>query len=397
MNKLSLRDLSLKGQRVLMRVDFNVPLNKDGTISDDTRIKAALPSIQYVLDHEASLVLMSHLGRPKGIDPQFSLAPCAKRLSELLKKPVLFSTDSVGPAAESLANRLVAGQVLMLENVRFHPGEETPEKEPQFVQQLAKLGTVYVNDAFGTAHRAHASTALIAKYFPQKAAAGFLMEKEIQELQPLIQNPKHPFFAIIGGAKVSSKAGVIENLLKLVDALYIGGGMTFAFMKAMGLSIGKSLFDEKDLNVAKKILKSEHSKRLHLPLDLVVADQFSDSAQKKNVLLKDGIDAGWQGMDIGPKTVALWSNELSKAATVFWNGPLGVFEMPHFAVGTNQIAKTLAQSKGKVIVGGGDSVAAIEQMGLADRFAHLSTGGGASLEFVEFGHLPGIDALSDKK
>jgi phosphoglycerate kinase len=398
MNKLTLRDLHLNGERVLMRVDFNVPQNKDRSISDDSRIRAALPSIQYVLEQGASVVLMSHLGRPKAKpDPELTLAPCAKKLSELLGKPVLFAPDCIGPEAEKMASHLKKGQILLLENVRFHPGEEEPETDPDFVKQLAKLGTVYVNDAFGTAHRAHASTALIAKCFPGKAAAGFLMEEEISHLAPLLHNPKRPFYAIIGGAKVSSKSGVILNLLKLVDALFVGGGMTFPFMKAKGLEIGSSLYDPKDLPLAKEILANPKSKNLHFPSDLVIADSFSNEAKRKVVNAADGIPAGWQGMDIGPKTVQEWSLLLSKGATVFWNGPLGVFEMPHFAAGTHSIAELLAQSKEEVIVGGGDSVAAVQQMGLGSRFAHLSTGGGAALEFLEFGHLPGIDALNDKK
>lgn len=397
MNKLTLKDLSLKGQRVLMRVDFNVPQNKDGSISDDSRIRASLPSIQYVLDHGASLVLMSHLGRPNGkVDPKFTLAPCAKRLSELLHIPVPLAPDCIGPQVEKMTSRLKAGEVLLLENVRFHKGEEEPETDPEFVKQLAKLGTVYVNDAFGTAHRAHASTALIAKYFPGKAAAGFLMEEEIAHLSPLLHNPKRPFYAIIGGAKVSTKAGVIQNLLKIVDRLFIGGGMIFPFLKAKGIAIGSSLYDPKDLPTVQEILALPKSKAICFPTDLVIANSFSNEAAKKTVAVSEGIPPNWQGMDIGPKTVEEWSSLLSKAATVFWNGPLGVFEMPHFAVGTHAIAEMLANAKAETIVGGGDSVAAIQQMGLADRFAHLSTGGGASLELLEFGHLPGIDALSAK-
>jgi len=378
----TLKDLSLKGKHVLMRVDFNVP-----SIADDSRIRAALPSINYVLGQGAALILMSHLGRPKGKDPKLTLAPCAKRLSELLGKPVLFAPDCVGPVAEKMASELKPGQVLLLENLRFHVGEEEPEKEPDFVANLAKLGDVYVNDAFGTAHRAHASTAFIAKEFKNRAA-GFLMEKEIAVLSELIHEPKRPFYAIIGGAKVSTKIGLIQNLLKRVDALFLGGGMTFTFMKANGLEIGDSLFEADHVKEAKEVLKSP---KLHLPLDIVIADKFSNEAHRK--LISGSIPVGWQGLDIGPKTIHEWSTAFSKAATVFWNGPLGVFEMSNFANGTKKIAEALADSKAKVIVGGGDSVAAIEQMGLADKFYHLSTGGGASLEFLEYGHLPGIAAL----
>ncbi|HSX26318.1 MAG TPA: phosphoglycerate kinase [Chlamydiales bacterium] len=395
MAKLTLKDLSLKGKRVLMRVDFNVPM-KEGKITDDSRIVAALPSIQYVLDHGASLVLMSHMGRPKGKpDPELSLAPCAKRLSELLKKPVAMAPDCVGPAVEKMASGLRPGQLLLLENLRFHAGEEEPEKDPSFVASLAKLGDLYVNDAFGTAHRAHASTALIAKYFPGKAAAGFLMEKEIAHLSPLLQHPKRPFYAIIGGAKVSTKIGVIKNLLRLIDGLFLGGGMTFTFLKSQSIPIGNSLFEEAEVETARALL-AQNKDKIHLPVDLVIADAFTNEAHRKTIAATAGIPPGWQGMDIGPKTVENWSQLLKKAATVFWNGPVGVFEMPHFAKGTQALAQTLAHTKAETIIGGGDSVAAIQQMGLADQFTHLSTGGGASLEYLEFGHLPGIDALSDK-
>lgn len=398
MNKLTLRDLPLEGERVLMRVDFNVPLSRDGSISDDSRITAALPSIQYALEQGASLILMSHMGRPNGnVDPKYTMAPCAKRLSDLLQIPVELAPDSVGSETKQMAKSLKPGQVLMLENLRFHIGEEEPEKEPDFAKNLASLGTVYVNDAFGTAHRAHSSTALIAKYFPGKAAAGFLMEKELEYLMPLLQHPKRPFCAIIGGAKVSSKAGVIANLLKEVDALFIGGGMTYTFLKAQGIEIGSSLFDEKDLPTAKKILTSPLAHKIHFPVDQVIASSFSNDAPRQTTPISKGIPNGWQGMDIGPQTVQDWTHLLMKAATVFWNGPLGVFEMPNFAAGTRGIAQMLSESPAKVVVGGGDSVAAVQQMGIGSKFDHLSTGGGASLEFLEYGHLPGIDALSNKK
>lgn len=395
MSKLTIKDIPLKGKRVLMRVDFNVPV-KGGKITDDSRIKASLPSIKYVLDHGGSLILMSHLGRPKAKpEPEFSLAPCAKRLSELIKKPVAMAPDCIGPQVEKMASQLKPGDVLLLENLRFHEGEETPEKDPHFVKALAKLGDVYVNDAFGTAHRAHASTAAIAKYFPGKAAAGFLMEKEISYLSSLIQKPKRPFFAIIGGAKISTKIGVIQNLLKLVDGLFIGGGMTFTFLKAKGIEIGSSIFEESEIETARGILK-QNQKKLHLPSDVVIANAFSNDAEHKVIFCKDGIPSGWQGLDIGPETIRNWSDSMKKAVSVFWNGPLGAFEMPNFANGTRQIAEALAHSSAETIVGGGDSVAAVQQMGLGDKFTYLSTGGGASLEFLEFGHLPGIDALSDQ-
>ena len=396
MTKLTLNDLSLCNQRVLMRVDFNVPFNDDGSIADDSRIRAALPSIHYIQEQGPSLlILMSHLGRPKGkANPKESLAPCAKRLSELLQKPVTMAPDCVGSAVETLAARIPKGGILMLENLRFHRGEEDPQNELSFVDSLAKLGDVYVNDAFGTAHRAHASTALIASHFPEKAAMGFLVEKELAYLDPLLHNPKRPYHAIIGGAKVSSKAGVLKHLLKKIDALYIGGAMAFPFLKAKSISIGNSLCDESDLPLALEIL-AEAEKRslpLHLPVDTVA----SREGEKPTLFLND-IPDGWAGMDIGPKTIESWKKFLTHASTVFWNGPVGVFEKPPFDRGTADLAQFLAHdTKATVVVGGGDSVAAIQLLGLADQFAHLSTGGGASLEFLEFGHLPGIDALTDK-
>lgn len=393
MDTLTLKDLVLKDKRVLMRVDFNVPLSKDGKISDDSRIIAALPSIEFILSKGAALVLMSHLGRPQAKpESQFSLKPVAERLSQLLHKSVPLAPDCVGPEVKAMVSKMKSGDVLLLENVRFHPGEEEPEQDPSFTRCLAELGEIYVNDAFGSAHRAHASTSLIAKYFPGKAAAGFLMEKEIAFLSPLLQNPKRPFYAIIGGAKVSTKAGVINNLLKRVDALFLGGGMTFTFLKAEGIAIGDSLLEVSELKRAKDILSS--AKSLYLPRDLVIADRFADDASCKIISTNEGIQEGWRGMDIGPATIREWSSLLQKPATVFWNGPLGVFEMPRFAEGTRAIALALARSTAEAIIGGGDSIAAIQQMGLGEAFAHLSTGGGASLEFLEFGHLPGIDALS---
>jgi phosphoglycerate kinase len=390
MPKLTLEDLSLKGKHVLMRVDFNVPLDH-GKITDDSRIRAALPSIEYVLNHGAALILMSHLGRPKAKpEAEFSLSPCAKRLSELLKKPVFMAKDCIGPEVEKMASQLTLGQVLLLENLRFHPGEEFPEKDPSFAANLAKLGDCYINDAFGTAHRAHSSTAAITHFFPENSAMGFLMEKEIKELSPLLNKPQKPFYAIIGGAKISSKIGVIKKLLEKVDALFIGGGMVYTFMKERGIEIGASISEDPSS------IQGLPSDKLHFPVDLVIANQLSNSAQQRTVLFNEGIPKGWQGVDIGPKTVIEWSKQLQKAATIFWNGPLGVFEISNFAKGTEAIAKLLAHSNANTIVGGGDSVAAIEQMGLADRFAHLSTGGGASLEFLEQGRLPGIDALTDK-
>jgi phosphoglycerate kinase len=338
---------------------------------------------------------MSHLGRPKGIDPKYTLLPCAHRLAELLQRPVQFASDCIGPDAKAKASALKPGEILLLENLRFYPGEEEPEKDPAFASALAKFGDVYVNDAFGTAHRAHTSTALLAKFFPQRAATGFLMQKEIEALTPLAQQPERPFYAIIGGAKVSTKIGLIQSLLKSVDGLFLGGGMIFTFLKAQGFEIGDSLFESEQLQTAKDILK-KGSEKIHFPSDIVIADAFSNDAHRRSIKLGDPIPPGWQGLDIGPKTIQEWSIPLSKAATVFWNGPVGVFEMPHFANGTLGIAKILAHSKAKAIVGGGDSISAIEKSGLANLFFHLSTGGGAAIEYLEFGHLPGIDALSEK-
>lgn len=396
--KLSIRDLNLKNQRVLVRVDFNVPLNADGSISDDTRIRAALPTIQYILSQGAKVILMSHLGRPDGKrDMRYSLAPCAERLSILLKQPVLLATDCIGPQVEEQVHALKTGHVLMLENLRFHAAEEAPSSEPNFAKQLAKLADVYVNDAFGTAHRSHSSTATITQYFPGKAAAGFLMAQEIEFLHAHFTQPQHPFYAIIGGAKVSTKMGILRSLLAKVDALFIGGGMAYTFLKAQGCAIGLSICENHLLESAKQFLEEAKNRKIsiYLPQDLVIADQFSEQAATQTVSCQKGIPAGWQGMDIGPQTASKWVELLQKARMVFWNGPLGVFEMTPFAKGTQEIAQALAQNTGITIIGGGDTVAAINQMGLTTRFTHISTGGGASLEYIEYGHLPGIDALSD--
>lgn len=392
--KLAIQDLPLKGKRVLIRVDFNVPLNKDGSIADDTRIKEELPTIQYALDQGASVILMSHMGRPKGgRDPQYSLGICAKRLSQLIAAPVLFAPDCVGKDVEKMAMELKGGQVLILENLRFHPGEEDPTSNPNFAKELSKLADFYVNDAFGSAHRAHSSTATIAQYFPGKAAMGLLMQKEISFLQPLVERPNHPFFALIGGAKISTKIGVLKSLLKNVDEIFIGGGMAFTFLKAQGKEIGDSIFEEASVEKARELMQQC---TLHLPVDYVIADAFKIDANSKVVTAQEGIPKGWQGLDIGPKTIEMWKADFQKAATLFWNGPVGVFEFPKFAKGTEEIAKTIAELKASTIVGGGDSVSAINSLNLSKKFSHVSTGGGAALEFLEFGHLPGIDALSEK-
>lgn len=398
MHKLKLQDLNLKGKKVLMRVDFNVPLDKDGLISDDTRIRESLPSIQMIIDRGGKVILMSHLGRPKnGWDPQLSLAPCAKRLSELLKIPVQMAGDCIGKQVQDLAENLKDGQVLLLENLRFHTAEENPTQDPNFAKQLAALGDVYVNDAFGTAHRIHSSTATIAQYFPGKAAAGLLMQKEIEFLGSLLLEPKRPFYAIIGGAKVSSKLGVLESLLQKIDGLFIGGAMAYTFLKALHIPIGNSLYEEDQVATAQQLMKTCKEKKipLFLPKDFVTADSIDKDAKCQFASIANGIPEGFQGVDIGPNTILQWRTELQKAATIFWNGPLGVFEIPYFAMGTKKIAETLSKLQAITIVGGGDSVAAITQMGLKSHFSHLSTGGGASLEFLEQGHLPGIDALTE--
>ncbi len=399
MHKLRLQDLDLKGKKVLVRVDFNVPLNKDGSIADNTRLRESLPTIQAILKAGGSAILISHLGRPKGHDPKLSLAPCAGALGKLLKTPVEMAKDCIGKSVEKQAHELKPKHVLLLENLRFHPAEEKPEKDLSFAKHLAQLGDVYVNDAFGTAHRSHSSTALIAQYFPGKAAMGLLMQKEIEFLKPLIRQPKRPFYALIGGAKISTKMGVLKSLLSKTDGIFIGGGMAFTFFQAQGYSIGDSIHENDQIPVAVAFLKecAEKKVSLWLPTDIVIANAFRADADTKTIQAAEGIPKGWQGMDIGPQTTTDWKNALQNAATVFWNGPLGVFEFPRFAQATQQIAKTLAALPATTIVGGGDSIAAINQLGLASQFTHVSTGGGASLEFIEFGHLPGIDALSDKK
>lgn len=397
MDKLLLSDLPLKGKKVLMRVDFNVPLNPNGTIADDTRIKEALPTIQYAVDHGAAVILMSHLGRPKGKkDPRYSLEPCAKALSYLISSSVKFISDCIGPEVEKMAHDLQSGEILLLENLRFYPAEEDPASDPSFAQKLASLGDVYVNDAFGTAHREHASTATIAKYFPGKAAAGLLMQKEMAFLSSILSSPKRPFYAIIGGSKISSKMGVLHSLLSKVDGIFIGGGMSFTFFKAQGIAIGDSIHEDDLIEKAKEFLNACASKKVKvwLPQDCIIADKFTEDAKAKCIAIKEGIPDHWQGMDIGPATIETWKHALSQAETIFWNGPLGVFEIPKFAVGTNAIATYLSESKAMTIVGGGDSVSAINRLGIAHQFAHVSTGGGASLEYIEWGHLPGIDVLS---
>lgn len=415
MNKLTIKDLDVKGKRVLMRVDFNVPV-KDGVVGDDTRITAALPSINYVLEHGGSLVLMSHCGRPKGKkNPEFTLKPAADRLAELVDAKVTLAPDVVGPEVKKLVDGLKVGEILVLENVRFYAEEEgkakvaddaTEEqiaaakaemkiKQTAFSKQLASYGDVYVSDAFGTAHRAHASMVGVTKFIDQ-CAAGFLLEKEIEYLGNALENPKRPFVAIIGGAKISGKIDVVTNLLGKCDAILIGGGMAYTFYKAMGKPIGGSLCEDDKVELAGEILKHAASKgvKLLLPIDNVVADAFSADANTK--VVGDSIEDGWMALDIGPKTIELYCKEVAGAKTVVWNGPMGCFEMKPFAKGTFSVCEAVAKSDSISIIGGGDSVAAVNESGLADQMSHVSTGGGASLEFMEGKQLPGIVALTDK-
>ena len=389
-NKKMVTDFDVKGKKVLVRVDFNVPL-KDGKVADDTRIKAALPTITYLLENGAAVILCSHLGRPKGEpDPQFSLKPVAEYLGGLISAPVKFAEDCIGPVADAAAAELKPGEVLVLENTRFHAGEK--KNDPEMAKALASLAELYVDDAFGSSHRAHASTAGVADYLP--AAAGFLLEKEIQYLGNTIADPKRPFVAILGGAKVSDKIGVIENLLDKADSILIGGGMANTFFKAQGYDMGDSLVEEEALETAKMLLAKAGDK-LVLPQDVVIADDFSAEAHAKTMDLGD-VPAGWRILDIGPKTVAAFDAIISKAGTVVWNGPMGVFEFDKFAKGTFAIADALAKSDAISIVGGGDSASAIKKSGLADQITHISTGGGASLEMLEGKVLPGLAALNDK-
>jgi len=389
LNKRTIKNLQdLNGKRVLVRVDFNVPL-KNGQITDDTRIRAALPTINYLLSQGASVVLMSHLGRPKGVDPSQSLKPAADRLSELLHRPVQFAEDCVGEVAESRSRALKPGDALVLENLRFHKAEE--KNDPDFAKQLAAHGDIYVNDAFGSAHRAHASVEAVAHFLP--AAAGFLMEKEINYLGGVLDNPQRPFVAILGGAKISDKLPVIENLAKLADKLIIGGGMANTFLKAEGYEMGDSLVENDAIEQARELLAT-CSGKLILPVDAVVADAFSNDANSETVSV-GGVKPGWRILDIGPHTIIKYIDALKGARTIFWNGPMGVFEFPRFATGTTEIAKAVAASGATSVIGGGDSVAAVEQAGVADQISHISTGGGASLEFMEGKVLPGVAALPD--
>ena len=394
LNKKSVEDIDVAGKRVLVRCDFNVPFDGEGNISDPKRIDEALKTIRYLLDHHAKVILCSHLGRPKGeFNPKYSLAPVADYLSKVLGQPVQMAKDVIGDSAKAICASLKEGEAALLENVRFHKEEE--KNDPEFSKALASLAEIYVNDAFGTAHRAHASTAGVAAYLP--AVCGYLIQKEITVMGNALANPKRPFIAILGGAKVSDKIGVISNLLDKVDTLIIGGGMAYTFMKALGYSIGTSICEDDKLDLAQEMMAKAKDKNVKflIPLDNVVADKYDENANHQ-IADSDQIPDGWMGLDIGPKTQELFTSALKGAGTVVWNGPMGVSEWKNFAAGTVAVAKAVAESGAVSIIGGGDSAAAVEQLGFADKMTHISTGGGASLEFLEGLELPGIACLNDK-
>ncbi|NLX63209.1 MAG: phosphoglycerate kinase [Clostridiaceae bacterium] len=394
-NKMSVADLDVKGKRVIVRVDFNVPLDSEGNITDDKRIRGALPTIKYIIENGGKLILVSHLGRPKnGFEAKYSMKPAAERLSELLGKEVILAKDVIGEDAKAKAAALKEGEILMLENVRFH--KEETKNDPEFAKELASMADIYVNDAFGTAHRAHASTAGLADYLP--SACGFLIKKELDIMGKALDNPERPFVAILGGAKVSDKISVIENLIDKVDTLIIGGGMAYTFFKAQGHSVGKSICEDDKVELAKNLLAKAKEKNVNLllPVDNVVGKEFDANTEAKTVP-SDAIPDDWMGLDIGEETIKLFSDAIKGAKTVVWNGPMGVFEMERFANGTRKITEALANSNAITIVGGGDSAAAVEQLGFADKITHISTGGGASLEFLEGKELPGIAVLDEKK
>ena len=394
MNKKTVKDIDLKGKKVFVRCDFNVPMDEERNITDNTRIVAALPTIKYLLEQNCKIILASHLGRPKGeVKPEYSLAPVVKELSKLLNKEIIMAKDVIGPDAMEKAKNLKEGEILLLENVRFH--REETDNDPEFSKKLASMAEVFVNDAFGTAHRAHSSTTGIASYLP--AVSGFLIEKELKFLGDVLNNPERPFVAILGGAKVSDKIGVIDSLLEKVDTLIIGGGMAYTFFKAQGYEVGNSLCELDKLDLARELMEKAKTKgvKLMLPVDTKVGKEFKVDTESKTVKYTE-IPADWEGFDIGDETIKMFSDEIRKAKTVVWNGPLGLFEFPQFAIGTNAIAKVLSEIDATTIIGGGDSAAAVEKAGLADKMTHISTGGGASLEFLEGKKLPGIEALLDK-
>lgn len=394
MDKKTIRDIDVKGQRVFVRVDFNVPLNNKKEITDETRILAALPTINYLCEQNAKVILCSHLGRPKGtFNEEFSLAPVAARLSAILGCNVTFAKDVIGESAKAAVDALKEGEIVLLENVRFH--KEETDNDPAFAKQLASYADVFVNDAFGAAHRAHASTTGIASYIP--AVAGFLIEKELEILGGALSTPQRPFVAILGGAKVSDKIGVIGNLINKVDALILGGGMAYTFLEAKGHNVGKSLVDKDSIELAKELIQQAEEKGIDflLPVDAIIADKFDENA-KTAVVPIDDIDPNWMGLDIGPSSRMLFADKIRTAKTVIWNGPMGVFEMVPFSEGTKSVAKAMADTEGVTIIGGGDSAAAVKQLGYADAMSHISTGGGASLEFLEGKELPGISALESR-
>ena len=394
MNKKTVKDIDLKGKKVFVRCDFNVPMDENRNITDNTRIVAALPTIKYLLEQNCKLILASHLGRPKGeYKPEYSLAPVAKELSKLLGKEEIMANDVVGEDATSKASNLKEGEILLLENVRFH--KEETENDTEFSKKLASMAEVFVNDAFGTAHRAHSSTTGIASYLP--AVSGFLIEKELKFLGNAVNNPERPFVAILGGAKVSDKIGVIDSLLEKVDTLMIGGGMAYTFFKAQGYEVGNSICEMDKLDLAKSAMEKAKQKgvKLMLPVDTKIGKEFKADTESKTVKYTE-IPADWEGFDIGAETIKMFSDELRNAKTVIWNGPLGLFEFDQFAIGTNEIAKVLSEIDATTIIGGGDSAAAVKKAGLEDKMTHISTGGGASLEFLEGKKLPGIEALMDK-
>ncbi|WP_273701749.1 phosphoglycerate kinase [Tepidanaerobacter acetatoxydans] len=394
MNKKMLEDFEVKDKRVLVRVDLNVPVDENGNITDDTRIRAALPTINYLISKDTKVILVSHFGRPKGkVNPKYSLAPVAKRLSELLDKEVVMAPDCIGETVENLVAQMKPKDVILLENVRFHEGEE--KNDPEFAKKLAKLADIFINDAFGTSHRAHASTVGVAKFLP--AGAGYLMQKEIEIMGNALENPERPFVAILGGAKVGDKIGVIKNLLSKVDVLLIGGGMAYTFLKSQGYEIGKSLLESDKIELAASLLNEAKEKnvKLLLPDDVVVTSELKEGLPYETVSIAD-IPKDKMGVDIGEKTQEKFADIIKEAKTVIWNGPMGVFEIEAYAAGTLAVAKAMAESKAVTIIGGGDSAAAVEQMGLAKYMTHISTGGGASLEFLEGKELPGVAALNDK-
>ena len=393
MNKKTVKDIDLKGKKVFVRCDFNVPMDENQNITDNTRIVSALPTIKYLLEQNCKLILASHLGRPKGeVKPEFSLKPVAKELSRLLGKEVIMAKDVIGEDAMTKSANLKEGEILLLENVRFH--REETDNDPEFAKKLASMAEVYVNDAFGSAHRAHASTTGIASYLP--AVAGFLIEKELKFLGNAVNNPERPFVAILGGAKVSDKIGVIDSLLEKVDTLMIGGGMAYTFFKAQGYEVGNSICEMDKLDLAKNAMEKAKQKcvKLMLPVDTKIGKEYKTDTESKVVKYTE-IPADWEGFDIGPETIKMFSEELKTAKTVIWNGPLGLFEFEQFAVGTNSIAKVLSEIDATTIIGGGDSAAAVKKAGLEDKMTHISTGGGASLEFLEGKKLPGIECLMD--